>query len=106
MLGLSALSARRAATTSPIDLFVKTEMFTTTTTSSTSLSLNRRDANSGTSNAGLTASICTRGHQSERFLLTVTVPKGLAIVPAGAGAFPPLELFHVVSPFVRKYATR
>lgn len=97
MLGSRAQSAKSAAMTSEIDLFVKTEMFSTTVTSSTSLSFSRRAANSGTSNAGLMAAICTRGHQRERFMSTVTVPKGLASVPAGAGAFAPVELFHVVS---------
>lgn len=91
--------------TSAMDLFVKTEMFTTTTTSSTSFGFNRRAANSGTSKDGLMADSCTRGYQSERFLSTATVPKGFAIVPAGAGAFPPPGLFHVVSSLVRKNAT-
>lgn len=85
---------------------MNTVMSVTTITSYTLPSFNRRDAARDISSAALTPDICTRGHHNERFLSTVTVPKGLAIVPAGAGAFPDRGFLHVGIALVRRYATK
>lgn len=91
---------------SAIPLLLKTVISVMTATSSTLPSFSRRDASAGTVKDGLMPVIRTRGHHKERVLSTDTVPKGFAIVPAGAGAFPALGLFHVGSAELRRYATR
>lgn len=100
-----AQSVKSAATISTMVLFLNTVKSVTTIKSYTLPSFDRGDAARGISSAALTPDICTRGHHNEWFLSTVTVPKGLAIVPAGADAFPDRGFLHVGFALVRRYAT-
>lgn len=99
-------STMSSAMMSAILLRLITARAVTTSVSSTLPSFSRPEASAGTSKAGLMSDMHTWGHHRERFLSTVTVPKGFAIVQAGAGDFFDLGLFHVGSALTRTYAAK